>query len=47
MINNNRNVNQDDIYGLTGANGHLGRLVVTYLLDLVPAKQILATTRNP
>ncbi len=47
MLNNNGNVNPDDIYCLTGANGRLGRLVVTYLLDLVPAKQILATTRNP
>jgi NAD(P)H dehydrogenase (quinone) len=35
------------VYALTGANGHLGRLVLAYLLDQLPAKQILATTRQP
>jgi NAD(P)H dehydrogenase (quinone) len=35
------------MYALTGANGHLGRLVIKHLLTLVPADQIIATTRNP
>jgi NAD(P)H dehydrogenase (quinone) len=35
------------MYALTGANGHLGRLVIQHLLTLVPADQIIATTRNP
>jgi len=35
------------MYALTGANGQLGRLVLQHLLALVPANQILATTRNP
>jgi NAD(P)H dehydrogenase (quinone) len=35
------------MYALTGANGQLGRLVLQHLLVLVPANQILATTRNP
>lgn len=35
------------MYALTGANGHLGRLVVQNLLEHVPANQILATTRDP
>lgn len=35
------------MYALTGANGQLGRLVLQHLLVLVPANQIIATTRNP
>src|SRR5437764_1039909 len=35
------------MYALTGANGHLGRLVIQNLLEKVPANQILATTRQP
>jgi NAD(P)H dehydrogenase (quinone) len=35
------------MYALTGASGQLGRLVVQHLLTLVPADQIIATTRNP
>jgi NAD(P)H dehydrogenase (quinone) len=35
------------MYALTGANGHLGRLVIKHLLTLVPADQIIATTRDP
>ena len=35
------------MYALTGANGHLGRLVLQFLLEKVPASEILATTRNP
>lgn len=35
------------MYALTGANGHLGRLVIQNLLEKVPASEILATTRNP
>lgn len=35
------------MYALTGANGHLGRLVLQFLLKKVPANQILATTRSP
>ena len=35
------------MYALTGANGHLGRLVIKHLLTHVPADQILATTRTP
>lgn len=35
------------MYALTGANGHLGRLVLKHLLTLVPANQIIATTRDP
>ena len=35
------------MYALTGANGQLGRLVLQHLLMLVPADQIIATTRNP
>lgn len=35
------------MYALTGANGHLGRLTLQHLLELVPADQIVATTRNP
>lgn len=35
------------MYALTGANGHLGRLVIKHLLTFVPADQIIATTRNP
>jgi NAD(P)H dehydrogenase (quinone) len=35
------------IFALTGANGHLGRLVLENLLNQVPAAQILATTRRP
>lgn len=50
MLNNNANILPDDsspIYALTGAGGHLGRLALTYLLNLVPVKQIIATTRQP
>src|SRR5947209_7028556 len=35
------------MYALTGANGHLGRLVLKHLLTRVPANQIIATTRDP
>ena len=35
------------MYALTGANGHLGRLVIKRLLTQVPANQIIATTRDP
>jgi NAD(P)H dehydrogenase (quinone) len=35
------------MYALTGANGHLGRLVIKHLLTQVPANQIIATTRDP
>ena len=35
------------MYALTGANGHLGRLVIKQLLAQVPANQIIATTRDP
>jgi NAD(P)H dehydrogenase (quinone) len=35
------------MYVLTGANGQLGRLVLQHLLTLVPAQQIIATTRSP
>jgi NAD(P)H dehydrogenase (quinone) len=35
------------MYALTGANGKLGRLALQHLLTLVPAEQIIATTRNP
>ncbi len=35
------------MYALTGATGQLGRLVLQHLLVLVPANQILASTRNP
>jgi NAD(P)H dehydrogenase (quinone) len=35
------------MYALTGANGHLGRLVIKHLLTYVPAHQIIATTRKP
>jgi NAD(P)H dehydrogenase (quinone) len=35
------------MYALTGANGHLGRLVLKHLLTHVSADQIIATTRNP
>jgi NAD(P)H dehydrogenase (quinone) len=35
------------MYALTGANGQLGRLVIKHLLTLVPADQIIATTRKP
>jgi NAD(P)H dehydrogenase (quinone) len=35
------------MYALTGANGQLGRLVIKNLLTLVPANQIIATTRDP
>jgi thioester reductase-like protein len=30
------------MYALTGANGHLGRLVIKHLLAQVPANQIIA-----
>lgn len=32
---------------VTGASGHLGRLVVTQLLEKVPAKEIVALVRTP
>src|SRR5450432_445612 len=35
------------MYALTGANGHLGRLVIKHLLTQVPANQIIATTLDP
>ncbi len=35
------------MYALTGANGQLGRLVIKHLLTLIPADQIIATTRKP
>ncbi len=35
------------MYALTGANGQLGRLVIKHLLTLVPANQVIATTRRP
>jgi len=35
------------MYAVSGASGQLGRLVVKHLLTLVPARQIIATTRNP
>ena len=35
------------MYAITGANGHLGRLVLKHLLTYVPADQIIATTRQP
>ena len=35
------------MYALTGADGHLGRLVLKHLLTQVPANQVIATTRNP
>ncbi len=50
MINNNGQNNPDGslpVYTLTGAGGHLGGLVLNYLLDQVPAKQIIAATRCP
>jgi NAD(P)H dehydrogenase (quinone) len=34
-------------YALTGASGHLGRLTLASLLELVPAEDVIATTRNP
>ena len=35
------------MYALTGASGQLGRLVLKHLLTLVPANQVIATTREP
>ena len=35
------------MYALSGANGHLGHLVLKHLLTQVPANQIIATTRDP
>ncbi len=35
------------MYALTGASGQLGRLVLKHLLTLVPANQVIATTRDP
>jgi NAD(P)H dehydrogenase (quinone) len=35
------------MYALTGASGQLGHLVLQHLLVLVPANQILVTSRNP
>jgi NAD(P)H dehydrogenase (quinone) len=32
---------------ITGANGHLGRLVIEGLAERVPAKQIIAAVRSP
>lgn len=34
-------------YAVTGATGHLGRLVVEKLCDVVPADQVVAAVRNP
>ena len=50
MIKNNGQINPDGslpVYALTGANGHLGRLVLNYMLDMVPAEQVIAATRQP
>ncbi|MCC2954344.1 SDR family oxidoreductase [Massilia sp. IC2-477] len=33
--------------GITGANGHLGRLVIEQLLAQIPAAQIVAVVRSP
>jgi NAD(P)H dehydrogenase (quinone) len=35
------------VFALTGACGHLGRLVLDYLVKEVPAGQIVAATRTP
>jgi NAD(P)H dehydrogenase (quinone) len=35
------------MYTVTGASGHLGRLVIKHLLTFVPADQVIATTRHP
>ena len=37
------------MYLVSGASGHLGQLVINNLLEThkIPAKQIIATTRNP
>lgn len=35
------------MYVISGAGGHLGRLVVAGLLERVPAERIVAATRNP
>lgn len=35
------------MYAVTGASGQLGRLVLKHLFTLVPAQQIIATTRTP
>ena len=35
------------MYTITGASGHLGRLVIKHLLPFVPADQVVATTRHP
>lgn len=35
------------MYTVTGASGHLGRLVIKHLLTFVPANQVIATTRHP
>jgi len=35
------------MYALTGASGHLGRLVLKHLLTWVPANQLIATTHQP
>ncbi|HTK11514.1 MAG TPA: NAD(P)H-binding protein, partial [Ktedonobacteraceae bacterium] len=34
------------MYTVTGASGHLGRLVIKHLLTFVPADQVIATTRH-
>jgi len=41
------NDNSNEIYALTGANGHLGRLSLNYLMEQVRPEQIVASTRNP
>jgi NAD(P)H dehydrogenase (quinone) len=43
------NVRQDgkERFALTGANGQLGRLTLAHLMKLVPADQIVATSRSP
>jgi NAD(P)H dehydrogenase (quinone) len=35
------------MYGITGATGNLGRLVIEALLETVPANRIVAAVRNP
>jgi NAD(P)H dehydrogenase (quinone) len=50
MMSGNETIMPDNalpVYAFTGASGRLGRLVLASLLDQVPAKQIIATTRHP
>ena len=37
----------DRIYGITGASGQLGRLVIKQLMQRVPPRNIVAAVRNP